>query len=88
MATSNLKRAKTSDITILDDLGKGRLTDRGESALYELLEYRYANQLPVFWTCNSSAKELLQKLSQDRGLAIIRRLQETSTINSLYPVQN
>ena len=83
-AERRLSTFRNSDITFLDDLGKSKLTERGESTLYELLEYRYSRMLPVFWTSNSSAGELLKKFSQDRGLAIIRRLKETSEITSQY----
>ena len=83
-AERRLTACKKSDITFLDDLGKSKLTERGESTLYEVLEYRYSQMLPVFWTSNSSAGELLKKFSPDRGLAIIRRLKETSEITSQY----
>jgi len=83
-AKKRLNHAKRADITLLDDLGKGKLTERGESTLFEILEYRYSNQLPVFWTANSTAEEMLTKFSKDRGLAIIRRLQATSDIISQY----
>jgi DNA replication protein DnaC len=83
-AERRLTACKESDITFLDDLGKSKLTERGESTLYEVLEYRYSHMLPVFWTSNSSAGELLKKFSPDRGLAIIRRLKETSEITSQY----
>ena len=81
-AEQRLHKAKTSDITLLDDLGKGKLTERGESSLYELLNYRYSHQLPMFWTSNSTAEEMLKSFSDDRGMAIIRRLTATSVVIS------
>jgi|GEM_PF-1705783 len=85
-ANQRLKQAKSSDIMFLDDLGKGKLTERGESTLFDLVDHRYSHQLPVFWTSNSSAEAMLKKLSPDRGLALVRRLTDTSIIISQYTV--
>lgn len=86
-AEQQLYKAKSSDVTFLDDLGKGKLTDRGESSLYELLNYRYAHQLPFFWTTNSTAEVMLKSFSSDRGMAIVRRLTATSIIISQYTTE-
>jgi DNA replication protein DnaC len=85
-ANQRLKHAKSSDIMFLDDLGKGKLTERGESTLFDLVDHRYSHQLPVFWTSNSSSEAMLKKLSPDRGLALVRRLTDTSIIISQYTV--
>ena len=76
IAISTLKLCKTSDLLMIDDLGKGRMTDRAESTLYDILEYRTSRMLPVIWTSNSDAKGMRLMFSSDRGDAIIRRLTE------------
>lgn len=83
IAQSALKLCKSADLLLLDDLGKGRMTDRAEAVLYDLLEYRTSHRLPTLWTSNSDAKGLLSMFSQDRGEAIVRRLAEFSTIVKL-----
>lgn len=83
-AERRLSNCKKADITLIDDLGKSKLTERAESTLYELLEHRYNQQLPVFWTSNSPAAEILKRFSCDRGPAVVRRLTVTSAIISQY----
>jgi len=83
IAQSALKLCKSADLLLLDDLGKGRMTDRAEAELYDILEYRTSHRLPTIWTSNSDAKGLLAMFSQDRGEAIVRRLAEFSSIVKL-----
>ncbi len=74
IAKSILSLCRRSDVLLLDDLGKGRMTDRAESELYDLLEYRTSRRLPTIWTSNSDGQQLRSMLSADRGEAITRRL--------------
>ena len=84
ISRSILKVCRSADILLLDDLGKGRMTDRAESELYDLLEYRTSHRLPTIWTSNSGGEALLNMFSDDRGEAIIRRIgKEFSTIVKL-----
>jgi DNA replication protein DnaC len=71
---ATLAKARKVKALLLDDLGKGRLTDRAESELYDILEHRTAHMLPTFWTSNSNAKGLREMMSADRADALIRRL--------------
>lgn len=80
IAQSILTMSRSADVMVLDDLGKGRMTDRAESELYDLLEYRTSRKLPIIWTSNSDARGLHSMFSQDRADAIIRRLAEFSEI--------
>lgn len=73
-AKSKLARTKTVKCLLIDDLGKGRLTDRAESELYDILEHRTSHELPTIWTSNSNAQGLRSMFSQDRSDALIRRL--------------
>jgi len=84
IAKAILHQSKFCDLLLLDDLGKNRMTDRAESELYDLLEYRTSRRLPTIWTSNSDGKQLREMFSADRGEAIIRRLgSEFSTIVKL-----
>jgi hypothetical protein len=84
IAKAILAQCKSADLLLLDDIGKGRMTDRAESELYDLLEYRTSRRLPTIWTSNSDGKQLREMFSADRGEAIIRRLaSEFSTIVKL-----
>ena len=74
ISRSILKLCRASEILLLDDLGKGRMTDRSESELYDVLEYRTSHRLPTIWTSNSGGRDLLNMFSPDRGEAIIRRI--------------
>ena len=73
-ARDELHQCHTADILLLDDLGKGKFTDRAEEELYDTLELRTSKRRPTIWTANSMGPELLSKFSADRGEAILRRL--------------
>ena len=68
-----VSRAK---VLFIDDIGKGRLTDRGESELFGLVEYRTSHLLPIVATMNLSGAGLADRLSEDRGAPLVRRLKE------------
>ena len=78
-----IRTAHPTQVLLLDDLGKGRLSPAAEELLYDLLDKRSERKLPVIWTANAVQGELHQMLSNDRGDAIIRRLSEFSTIITL-----
>jgi DNA replication protein DnaC len=79
-ARDDLYNCRRADILLLDDLGKGKLTDRAEEELYDLLEKRTTRRVPTIWTANAGGDDLLGKLSADRGPAILRRLTDFSDI--------
>jgi DNA replication protein DnaC len=74
ISRSILKLCRSAEILLLDDLAKGRMTDRAESELYDVLEYRTSHRIPTIWTSNSDGPALLNMLSPDRGEAVIRRI--------------
>jgi DNA replication protein DnaC len=61
---------------MIDDLGKGRLTERNESDLFDILDQRFAYKRPVIITTNTVGDELQKRLDPDRGAPLIRRLRE------------
>ena len=79
-ARDRIRKCHTADLLLIDDIGKGKLTDRPEEELYDLLEYRTSKRLPTLWTAESGGADLLQRLSAERGNAILRRLTQFSEI--------
>ncbi len=63
-------------VLFLDDVGKGRLTDRVEAEFYHVVEERTKHERPILWTANVGGGELAALLSEERGVPIVRRLGE------------
>lgn len=80
IAKDKMRWLRRREVILFDDIGKQKFTERVEIELYDLLEYRTSNLLPVIWTANASSKQLLTMLSDDRGEPILRRLSEFSEI--------
>ncbi len=76
---------KTTDLLIIDDLGKEQCSDWSMSTLYSILNDRYEDMKPTIVTTNYGAEDLIKALTP-RGyddtkiVAIISRLKETSTV--------
>ena len=73
-SNEKIRRSMSAEVLVLDDLGKGKFTDRSESMLYDLFETRTSNLRPTIWTSNSNAKQLHAMMSPDRADALIRRM--------------
>lgn len=71
-----LDRAITTDLLLLDDAFKAKLSERAEEALFFMVDERTSRKKPILMTCNDSVGSLLSRLSEDRGQPIIRRLRE------------
>jgi DNA replication protein DnaC len=83
-AKERLQKLRTSKVAFIDDLGKGRLTDRMESELFDIIDTRIREELPTFWTSNSNGKDLFAMFSPDRAEALMRRIgKDFTTIISL-----
>lgn len=63
-------------IVILDDLGKGKLTERVQAELFGLLDARFSHGRATVITCNLAGDGLLQSFSADFGPPLVRRLRE------------
>lgn len=64
----------------IDDLFSEKLTESVEKALFELIEQRMANQLPVFITRQLDKKSAIDLFSDKlRGHSFFERLKETTT---------
>lgn len=77
-----IKKYKTTPLLIIDDLGKEKPTDWSVKTLFDIIDNRYANDMPTIITTNFTADDLIQKLtpqnSNDKitATAIIDRLRE------------
>jgi chromosomal replication initiation ATPase DnaA len=75
-----IARCHTARWLFIDDLGKGKLTERAEAELYDLIEHRHANRMPLILTSNLELDKL-PWCSVDRGSAIVGRILDNSTVN-------
>lgn len=71
-----LELAEFQGVVFFDDLGKLKITDRAEAELFGIIERRSANLLPIFATTNDTGATLEERMSDNRGPAMIRRLRE------------
>lgn len=58
-------RYKGARVLLIDDLFKGRVSDSDLNIMFELLNFRYFNKLPVIVSCELGVNELL---SLDEGI--------------------
>lgn len=78
-----INRIITAPVLFYDDLGKEplisstqRMSDRSEEALYRIVEERKAHRRKLLATGNVTGDVMLKRLSEDRGMPIVRRLRE------------
>ena len=83
LARRDLASFQQCDTLVLDDLGKGSLTETVAGALYDLIEERSSQGRAMLWTSNASLDDLLSMLPKDCGWPIVRRLVDFSTIIQL-----
>lgn len=63
-------------LVFFDDLGKLKLTERAEAELFGVIESRTSNELPIIATTNDTGETLADRMSDNRGPALIRRLRD------------
>jgi DNA replication protein DnaC len=54
-----LSRYQTCDVLLLDDLYKGKVNDSDINIMFELINYRYLNQLPIIVSTEFTIEKLL-----------------------------
>jgi DNA replication protein DnaC len=79
-AREDIRKARSTKLLYIDDLGKGRMSATAEELLFAILDERSENLLPTFWTSNSRGADLHRMFSNDRADAIIRRLVDFTKI--------
>lgn len=65
-----------TQILFIDDIGKGKMTERNAGALFNVLDQRFINQKPVFMTMNLIGDELAKRIDPDMGAPLVRRMRE------------
>jgi len=81
-----LESWRTCDVLFIDDLGKSRITERVQTELFDLVDFRTSRGLPILWTSNYDAKGLIRRFaSPDDAGPIIRRLVESCEIVTANP---
>lgn len=71
-----IRSVQASDVVLLDDLGKFKMTERVESELYGMIEHFTSWGKPLIVTMNAGVEELKARMSVDRGEPLLRRLRE------------
>lgn len=71
-----IERHTIVDLLLLDDVFKTRMTDSVEQALFVIINSRTERGLPIIVTANDTGDTLAARLSEDRGVPLLRRLRE------------
>lgn len=74
-----MQHLKTVELLVLDDLGSEKSSEWTKSVLFEIIDYRYNELLPILVTTNCPPKELKEKIG-DRNFD---RLREICTLVSV-----
>ena len=74
---------KNTPCLIIDDLGAEKATDWTKQTLFDILNYRYNEELQTIITSNFSLEELKKRLSEYEGARIIRRIKEMCEVIEL-----
>lgn len=78
-----IREFQTCSVLIIDDIGKAKLTDRVESDLFDIIDARYANSMPMCFTTQFTGKSLQSRFScKETGEALVRRIVEST--ESIY----
>lgn len=80
-----IERLANIEMLLLDDVGKGRLTDRVEAEFFHIIEHRCSHLLPTLLTTNLTGDALAKSWSQDRAEPLVRRLREFFHVVSVAP---
>jgi DNA replication protein DnaC len=79
-ARARLDKLKRVRVLMLDDLGKAASSERADEQLENLIEKRGGECLPILWSANGSSAWLASRFGPDRGMPLVKRLAEFSTV--------
>lgn len=84
---------KTAALLIVDDLAKEKATDFSTSVLFDLINYRYENMLPMVITANHGRDDLVKRLTPKDGdatkaEAVVSRLYEMCVPVSMAGIED
>lgn len=71
-----MQELESADVVFIDDLGKAKMTERGEAELFNLIDHRTSHLKPMLFTTNFIGSVLAGKISADRSEPIIERIRE------------
>ena len=71
-----INRLMGVDLLLMDDVLKVKLTDSVEQALFAIVDRRSEECLPIIVTTNDTGETLAERMTDDRGPALLRRLRE------------
>lgn len=74
---------KAVDILVIDDWGKGKVTERGRELLYIIVDSRFSSRRPIWYTSNNPPGYVSKWMAGDNNStasAVLRRIEEASTI--------
>jgi DNA replication protein DnaC len=75
-----LETVGKADLVFFDDLGKEKLTERAQAELFGVMEYRMSHLKPILATTEHTAEGLADRVSTDRGPALVNRLREACVV--------
>jgi DNA replication protein DnaC len=78
-----LAAARSCTVLLLDDLGKAKPTPAVTAQIFDLLDYRHAENMTTIWTANSTPEEIVAGMPADVAAPLAGRLNECSTIIKL-----
>ncbi len=61
---SIIKIYKTAKLLVIDDFGAARITEWVDEKLFEIIDYRYTQELPIIFTTNITPAELKEKIDK------------------------
>lgn len=65
-----------TDILFMDDVFKNKFTDSFEGVVFSIIDRRTENGRPVILTANDTGASLTNRMTDDRGEPLVRRLRE------------
>ena len=83
-AANWIRKRSASDLLLMDDVFKVKLTESFEQAIFAIVNARVESKLPIITTCNDTSTTLKDRVSQDRGGALLRRLTDFASTVSFY----
>ncbi|MES2920091.1 MAG: hypothetical protein V4819_00995 [Verrucomicrobiota bacterium] len=82
VAREYIRACKTCGLLIFDDIGKNTWTPSLERHMFDLIDHRKDEDLPVLWSANTHPLDILRTglLTKERGGPLLGRLLEASRI--------
>jgi DNA replication protein DnaC len=78
-----LRKYLHSDLVMIDDLGKGRLTPAVAAEVYAIIDHRHKHNLATIITANSMPDRIAEAMAPDMASPFAGRINECSVIYNL-----